>query len=143
MYFTRQATSCPVFGQAQELSRRCLPTCEDVMKHYIFKRQELQTTDQLPPLNDVFTLVASNLLDSWKISSIPAVSQERIIAMLKKCHEKKRNLLKSQQSKKIKLITHEKNIAEFKQNMSLLFDITACKCKELNQCNCSKKSTRK
>lgn len=138
MSSTRQATSCPVFGQVQELSRRCLPTYKDVMKHCLFKRQELQTTDKIPPLNCVFDAVSSDLLDLWKMSSIPAVSKNIVIAMLKQCQEKKRNLLKSKDSKKGKAITYNQNLKIFNKDMFRLFDITACKCKEFALCNCSK-----
>lgn len=96
MSSTRFATTYPVFGCPQELSRRNLPTYEEVMKHYLFVRQKLKTTDKTPPLSSVFDVVSSKIIDLWKTASIPAISKNRIIAMLRKCHEKQRNILKSQ-----------------------------------------------
>jgi len=44
--------------------------------------------------------------------------------------------LKSKDSKKVNSDTYNRNVDKFKKDMSTLFDITACKCKEFKACSC-------
>lgn len=38
----RLTETCPVFGEGKDLSHRCLPTYEDVMKYYQYTRLKLK-----------------------------------------------------------------------------------------------------
>lgn len=94
------------------------------------------TGSKLPPLKDAFDVVASDLLMLWESASIPAISKNRIIAMLQNNYDNQRKLLKSQNSKKIKRESFENNMQKFKEECKRLFDISACKCPSLKNCTC-------
>ena len=75
----------------------------------------------------------------WQKASLPTASHDRVQAMLKKYHEKCRNILKSYQTRKDKK-NYKLKLEELKQEASNLFDICTCECKE-TVCHCCK--TRK
>lgn len=138
MASTRQSTLCPVFGEPKEHSGSNLPTYEQVMKHFLFVKFQLKTTSYNPPLHASFKSVATYLLQVWQKASIPSVTPDRVIAMLKDYHGKYVNILKTQSSTSIKKETFNKKLNDFKQKSHHLFDISACKCVSFSKCSCRK-----
>ena len=110
MASTRQSTLCPVFGEPKEHSGSNLPTYEQVMKHFLFVKFQLKTTSYNPPLHASFKSVATYLLQVWQKASIPSVTPDRVIAMLKDYHGKYVNILKTQSSTSIKKETFNKKL---------------------------------
>ncbi|KAK4299397.1 hypothetical protein Pmani_001405 [Petrolisthes manimaculis] len=138
MASTRQSTLCPVFGEPKEHIGSNLPTYKQVMKHFLFVKLQLKKTSYNPPLHASFKNVATHLLQVWQKASIPSVTSDRIIAMLKAYHDKYANILKTLSSTSIKKETFNKKLDEFKQKSHELFDISACKCVSFSKCSCRK-----
>lgn len=74
----------------------------------------------------------------WKKASIPVVSHQRIVELIRIYHDKYNNLLKVP----IKRQTQEgfkKKVSDFREVAeSKLFDIAACKCNFMSRCTCEK-----
>ena len=138
MSSTRKNTTCPVFGAAKELDGRALPTYEDVMKHCHHVKIKLSSEHKNPPLKCIFDEVIADLLRIWETASIPTVGKMRIMAMIQKCHNKRRNILRSKNTKKGSAKQYEKNVQDFKITCLKLFDISACKCISFDYCSCTK-----
>lgn len=137
IYTTRQNVICPVFGTPCEHSGIYLPTFSDVMKHYLFVRQNLKVknNNKEPSFKEISGQVAFYLENLWKKSSLPSVSNKRILDMLKTYHLKYTKIVRLAQSKKCE--NTSKKIKSFQDTANTkLFDITSCKCKELKNCSC-------
>ena len=91
---TRQTVVCPVFGTPCEHSGRYFPSYSDVMKHYIFIRQEqkLFHNNKEPSFKDVSDIVVPYLENLWQSALLPIVSKNRIYDMLKSYHSKYTNI---------------------------------------------------
>lgn len=137
MATTRISVTCPIFGDWKDLSVRCLPTYEDVMKYYHKVRSELKSSNKEPTFKDIAALVTERLEYLWKLASIPAVSNARIHQILKTYRDKMASIIKSMKSKKKNENQFQKNLNEF-QNLAktTLFDISACKCPDFTKCSC-------
>lgn len=133
---TRQSYKCPLFGNMEDLKENMLPTYENVMKFYEWTRFHLKierNSRKEPSFSDIAKRVSLRIESIWKKASIPTVSHNRVLQLLKAYHSKCKNFIKSQKrpsdDKKKDIIRQSK----------LLFDICSCKCKDfLLQCNCSK-----
>ena len=58
---TRHSSECPIFGSAKDISERCLPTYEEVMKYYIYVR--LQIKQRKDPLFKAIAAVVAKRLE--------------------------------------------------------------------------------
>lgn len=133
--------ACVVFGQPNELKDLNLPTFHDVMKHYLFVRQQLKiTSNKEPSFKDISDCVVSHVMNLWKRASIPTVSEKRIYDMLKSYHSKyvKMKIL-------VEVRKSEKNLQKLKDlqiqaEKKTLFDASACKCEDFELCSCSRLS---
>ena len=57
---TRRSSECPIFGSPRNIRERCLPSYEEVMKHYIYVRlQKKQRKD--PSFKAIAAVVAQRL----------------------------------------------------------------------------------
>ena len=125
-----------LFGQVK-FSESQLPTYDDVIKHYLHTRATLLLENEgrkEPLVSEVSKQVASEVKEIWIKSSIPTVSQQQILAKVKKCHESYRTLMKTDRKRK----DFENKMEEFNAKNSNLFDIAACKCVDFTSCSCSK-----
>lgn len=134
-----RSQACVVFGQPNELKDLNLPTYHDVMKHYLFVRQQLKiTSNKEPSFKDIRDCVVSHVMNVWKRASIPTVSEKRIYDMLKSYHSKYVKM------KKLEVRKSEKNLQKLKdfqtQAEKKLFDASACKCEDFQLCSCSRLS---
>ncbi|CAG9791464.1 unnamed protein product [Diatraea saccharalis] len=135
MQRTRSVFKCPLLGDVCEMKENVLPSYEDVMKYYEWTRHQLKLlleTAKEPIFGEIADIVTSRAENIWQTASIPTVTQTRIVQMLKAYHLKCKNLLKS-----IKRFSPDK-LNSFQQSSKILFDISACKCKEFAQCICPK-----
>ena len=125
---TRRSSECPIFGSPKNISKRCLPTYEEVMKYYIYVRLQIKQRKN-PSFNAIAAVVAQRLQILWKKASIPHLSRKRITSMLSQYRHKMNKLLKS------------KNNDNYKRKVQLLrdsalknlFDTSACKCLDFEQ----------
>lgn len=135
-----RSQACVVFGQPNDLKDLNLPTYHDVMKHYLFVRQQLKiTSNKEPSFKDISDCVVSHVMNVWKRASIPTVSEKRIYDMLKSYHSKYLKMKKLVEVRK-----SEKNLQKLKdfqtQAEKKLFDASACKCEDFELCSCSQLS---
>ena len=94
----RQSYRCPIFGRVEDIKGNVLPTYEDVMKCYEWNRLQLKisrNTVKQPSFLEVAELVSRRGEDIWRKSSLPTISQKRVIQLLKAHHLKCKNLIKS------------------------------------------------
>lgn len=133
MSSNRQSYKCPIFGTIQDLKDNVLPTYQEVMKCYEWSRIQIKIqsgSNKEPSFSEIAQIVTQRVEEVWQKASIPVVSHNRVIQLLKAYHLKCKNLLKS-----LKRLSHERK-TEFLQQSEFLFDICSCKCKIISQCNC-------
>ena len=134
---TRQAVECPIFGCPKDLNDNVLPSYEDIMKCYLYIRQELRAlSEKEPTVGEITDKLVPKVERIWARASIPVVSQTRVSQMIKSYHEKYRNLLKSKGRKGTQ--KYDSNLNTFRINSKQLFDIAACKCSDFARCECEK-----
>lgn len=138
---TRQDTECPVFGAPSVLKKNVLPSYADVMKNYLYIRQSLiesAPNKTEPTLGNIAAILIAELKVVWAKASIPVVTDQQILHMIRKYHEKFRNLKKPLRSRKSDAFRQKvkefRDIAEKK-----LFDISSCKCVDFSLCKCKNK----
>lgn len=132
---TRQATNCPIFGASEEMSENQLPTYKQVMKYYNLIRYRLKlecNSKKEPSINDISEIVSSKIENLWKKASIPIVSHNRVMQLIKTYHAKCKNLIKS-----LKRLSKDK-MQDFHESSEKLFDVSSCKCKDFESCSCPK-----
>ena len=112
---------------AAKLRENVLPTNEEVLKHYYFKRRFLQQTSakfvtKCPEFNDLKYKVVTDVVTLWVKSSLPTLSisriQTKLLDIVKKLRAAKRRAIKKKQQSLTELWLSE------------LFDISSCKCKK-------------
>src|SRR5437899_88287 len=91
---TRKSTTCPIFGAPKELDTRLLPTYESVMKCYLWWKHKLKLTGQEPKAADISDRVAIEIEEIWFRASIPVVSRDRVLKLIRVYHDSYRNLMK-------------------------------------------------
>lgn len=130
---TRSTWKCPLFGDLSDLKCNVLPTYEDVMKFYEWSKhtnKRSKETNKEPTFKELVNIVALKIEHIWSKASIPTVQLKRIKSMLKNYHLKCKKIMKSYPK------IPQKRLEEFLCNSKVLFDIAACKCKNINECNC-------
>lgn len=124
-----------MFGDLCDLKDNILPSYEDVMKFYEWTRHKLKhesETKKEPTYKEIEAIVVPKLIEIWVRSSIPTVEPKRVKVMLQTYHLKCKILLKSHPK------IPENKMKEFRLGSKVLFDIAACKCRDLLQCACPK-----
>lgn len=133
---TREKVKCPVFGHPDLLGENTLPSYKDVMKHYLFTRQKLkEEIGKNPAVSDICSKVAPEIINIWKKSSIPTVSERRVEQMLMSYYTKYKNLLKSRGKRSSHFV---KSVQKFAEKSKNLFDLAACKCSDFSNCSCER-----
>lgn len=136
---TRTELQCPVFGTPREFSKLVLPTYEDMIKYYLYVRNDLKLdeTTKEPTVTEVSEVVASEIEELWTKASIPIVTHVRVLQLIRSYHTKYKGLLKSIKGKQISK-HYQAKFKAFREEAKLkLFDISACKC-EFSSCSCEK-----
>jgi hypothetical protein len=136
---TRKGASCPVFGSPSELSGNVLPTFGDIMKFYVWTKNNLKISSETkePTVAEISEVVAVRIEEIWMKASIPVVSHTRVLQLLRAYHDKYMKLLKPLKERQ-KQEKYKERLKSFKEEgQCKLFDIAACKC-ELVKCTCAK-----
>ncbi|CAH0562821.1 unnamed protein product [Brassicogethes aeneus] len=136
---TRSNLSCPIFGSAKDIlpEENQLPSYEDLMKCYLSVRLELKGDSSKQPANaTVANIVASKVEHVWKRASLPTLSRERIIKLILAYNLKYQNIIKPIKGKISKFLQAKLN--NFHKDSNKLFDISTCKCLDLERCSCEK-----
>ena len=135
---TRSSTTCPIFGNYSRLKENVLPTYEDVMKCFLYKRFTLKEKSKKDPsAKDISNELAGEIEDIWNKASLPCVTKTRIVQLIMDYHLKYRTLLKQMKGRK-DTPSYKERCKTFQQAGKKLFDICSCKCSNLSVCNCPK-----
>ena len=135
---TRKHSKCPIFGDPCDFSKNQLPNYDEVIKCYPFVRKEMKGNNGKDyPVSVIASEVAEKVQAIYKRALIPCVTKKRMIAKVKEYHQTFRSIMKSYQSKKNSAAFQTK-LEKFKDESKKLFDFASCKCKDLENCNCSK-----
>lgn len=134
---TRAKTLCPIFGQGSDFNNRVLPTFYDVMKCCIDVRDKRMphANSKEATVHEISQIVVHKVEDIWRRASIPIVSTNRAMKILKDYHKKYMNLKKSSHRKQSFQIKIDLFVNEATKK---LFDIAACKCVDFTICACQK-----
>lgn len=136
----RDIPSCPIFGAPAEFVGDQLPNHCAVMKCYIYERMLMKRECKKdPPVSEIASTVALKLQNVYSKASIPSLSLLRIIAMIKNYHKKYRGMMKSNVSKK-DTNAYKQKLSLFLSQANILFDVAACKCKDIVNCSCKLES---
>ena len=89
MAVTRDKVSCVIFGALQNLPLNTLPTYADIMKKYLQYRQDLKTLNgKCPTFSDISHKLCYEIEEIWKKASLPTVTHEQALEMLRSFHKK-------------------------------------------------------
>lgn len=130
---TRKDSSCPVFGGPENLKDNVLPTYKDIIKGYLWVRNDLMwlSNGKDPSVKDICEIIANDVIKLWNKASIPIISRKQIISRLTHYYHK---------YKQMKKYRVAKNKTEFYEDATRnLFDIATCKCIWAEFCKCSTK----
>ena len=135
---TRSLSACPIFGNCSELKDNALPTYEDVIKCFLYKRCLLkEKCKKDPSAKEISVELAGEIEVIWSKASIPCITTTRIIQLILDYHQKYRNLLKQMKGRK-NVTSYNERCKNFVEAGKKLFDICSCKYFNLKFCNCSK-----
>lgn len=136
---TRNETVCEIFGVAVELKLNVLPTYADIMKAYLWLRIKQKETNngKDPSISEVSKELINILKNIWHRASLPVVSDQQILRIIKNYNDKYKSLKKNINAAYNKKCLEKLNL--FKKASQKLFDISACKCKNFAKCQCTNK----
>lgn len=132
---------CPFFGPFSEIKENQLPLVKDVIKYVLFTQNDLKTkfNGRNPTNYEVFLIVSTKVQKIWESASIPVVSRNRIIQIIKIHYEKYLTLKRYPNSKKNS--SYNNKLKDFITLSSTeLYDIASCKCNSFDNCRCDKDS---
>lgn len=134
----RSETTCAILGPYKELDDRQLPIIRDVIKLILFVKNELKLkyNGKDPSNSDIYAIVYEEINNIWTKASIPIVTKERVIQLLKSYFEKYLNLKRYPKSKRN--YSFENKLKCFLESSEKLFDVAACKCTSFESCSCLK-----
>lgn len=136
---TRSAIECPMFGTPKDLVCSVLPTFSDVIKYFLWIRHNLEQdrVNRNLLVSEASEIVAHKIEEIWKSASIPTVSHQRIVALIKEYQKKRKDLLKPYQQRR-DVPSYQSKIEAFVKDSQRLSDFAACKCVEFEMCSCLK-----
>lgn len=135
--FTRNYIKCPLLGAPSDFKGNVLPTKEDVLKCYLLTRYNLKADSRKEPsFFQISNLLADKILGVWKNASLPTVLRKRVLQLIKMHHDKYLQLIRYPKSKRNENYTLK--LQDYKTELKSLFDISACKCEDLEKCVCKK-----
>ena len=131
---------CPVLNNASLLPDGKLPIVEDILKFYEYIRCDKKKSSKIEPSrSDILKVLINDVKVVWRKLNIPLISDRQITISVGSHYD---DLLKLRRRKYAhpEALTVEKDILKFKEKMNRLFDLSKCKCKNLNVCSCRKKN---
>lgn len=127
---TREVLRCPVFGDPQKLNNNMLPTYCDVIKYYLWLRNNMLELNKGkdPSVKDLCEIIAIDIEKIWIKASIPTISHQQVVARLISYYCKYKSIKK--------LRSNEKKRMFYQDSLKKLFDIATCKCMSRKVCKC-------
>lgn len=127
---TRKDLRCPIFGEPIKLNANVLPTYCDVIKYYLWIRNNLLELNNAkdPSIKYICAIIASDIEQIWKTASIPTISHQQVVARLVSYYSQYKSIKK--------LRSDAKKQHFFKDSQKKLFDIATCKCASRKICKC-------
>jgi len=137
---TRQLMNCPIFGSPSELSTNMLPTKYDVMRDYLLQKHTLKInpTAKEPTFSEIAEVVTKRIENLWCKASLPVISHQKILEKMRLCHDRYRNILKPYKSRHQDPKYQAKIDEYIAETKAQLFDISTCKCLDIDFCKCQK-----
>lgn len=93
---TRKKIRDPVFGSSADLRDHVLPTYEDVIRYFLYTQRKL---NKGPRKNIPFPEIANEVVQRveaiWEKATLPVVSRQQCVAVLKNYHGKFMDIKKS------------------------------------------------
>ena len=126
---TRKMTTCPVFGAPEELSDNVLPTYESLMKSYMLLRHQIKSSGTVkePSVANISQQLAAKVEQIWVKASIPTVSHDRVLQLIRGYHDKYVKLIKPPKARQASAIWYQTKLRCFRDECkNKLFDIAAC-----------------
>lgn len=138
MSLRRSATTCGILGPYQQLDDRQLPTIRDVIKCILYVKSHLKLNNngKDPPNSEIFAIVSEEINNIWTKASIPIVTKERVIQLLKSYFKNYLSLKRYPENKRN--MSYQNNLKCFLESSEKLFDVAACKCTSFESCSCLK-----
>uniref|UniRef100_A0A6P7FSZ7 Uncharacterized protein LOC114333747 n=1 Tax=Diabrotica virgifera virgifera TaxID=50390 RepID=A0A6P7FSZ7_DIAVI len=90
-------------------------------------------------VSEASEIVTQKVEEIWKSASIPTVSHQRIVALIKENQKKRKDLLQPYLKRK-DVASYKSKLDVFKKDSLRLFNIAGCKCDNLNSCSCLKQN---
>lgn len=136
---TRSAIECPIFGAPKDLVCSALPTLCDVIQYFLWIRHNLEKgrVNRNLLVSETSEIVAQKVKEIWISASVPTVSHQRIVQLIKEYQKKRKDLLKPYLQRK-DVPSYKSKIEAFVRDSQRLFDFAACKCVEFERCSCLK-----
>lgn len=130
---TRKNTRCPLFGDSQKLNNNLLPTYCDIIKHYLWIRNDLIAlhNGKDPSIKEVSEIVSNDVESIWNKASLPTISHQQVVARLISYYNKYKS------TKKLRSETKKQEF--YQDSLQKLFDIATCKCISRGLCKCETK----
>jgi hypothetical protein len=138
---TRKKLRCPIFGAPKELTVDdvMLPTYYDVMKFYMWTKHRLKPTacNKDPTIAEISEQTSAIIEHLWHKASVPIVLLTRVLQLIRTYHDKHMMQIKPFKGRQGE-DNYQRKLQKFRDDSKIkLFDIAACKCKEL-LCKCDK-----
>ena len=130
---TRKDICCPVFGEPQKLKDNMLLTYYDIIKYYLWVRNDLLCINngKDPSIKEVCEIISVDVKKLWEKASIPIVTHQQVVSRLILYYNKYKNM------KKLRDETKKKEF--YNEALKKLFDIAICKCTLRKLCKCQPK----
>lgn len=127
---TRKDLRCPLFGDPIKFSDNMLPTYCDVIKHYLWIRNEMLELNngKDPSVKDLCEMIASDIEAIWSKASIPTITHQQVVSRLILYYQKYKNVKKLRNDSKKQIF--------YQDSINKLFDIATCKCISRELCKC-------
>lgn len=133
---TDEKIVCPIVGSPRDISESVLPTASDILQYCAYLKLKHKFVSPNRILETVLEEAVAKIKNIWMSANITIVSKQRIVYLLRKLLEERRDLMKS-----IRLINkdpYKSKLKSFKCRTELLFDLAMCKCKVEEKCHCPK-----
>lgn len=135
---TRQTIRDPVFDEPTVLCEAVLPCYGDAMRYFLYIQNDVAGTGEgkNKTVTEIIKIVVEKTQQIWKKASLPFISDQQCLALLKRYHQQFMNIKKS--LKKTSDAAKNK-LQKFRDEANTkLFDISKCKCTDFSLCICER-----
>lgn len=116
-----------IVGVCKTFEPNKLPSKGEVLQHFLHIRRNGKHND---PIDLYFGKTADSIIKVWQKTTIPIIYKKSVIEKLKFYYRKYDNICKS-----YKRVSFGDQVKKFQNDLTNLFDIAVCKCKD--ECKCS------